>query len=297
MIYAVTVLGLRVEHVVCNLAMLILGWIGPRARRVAVGFLPFWLTAVAYDSQRLIHHLRAEIHVADLYQAEVAWFGVNGPSGLETLAEYFHSHTWVLLDLICGLAYIFYVIVPIAAFVWFLFRRPQRASLLAWAFLLVNLMGLVTYLVYPAAPPWYVQLHGLGPAQLDVAPSPAGTARFDALVGVPFFTSFYGRNPNVFGAMPSLHAAYPFLLFCVVAGLGWVHAVLAGLFALLVGFSAIYLQHHYVWDVLLGWLYAVLAYASVHRLGAWSRARLGSRVAAPVLLPGRRFEPVTQVAE
>ncbi len=35
--------------------------------------------------------------------------------------------------------------------------------------------GIATYLLYPAAPPWYVLRYGLGPAQLGVPPSAAGT--------------------------------------------------------------------------------------------------------------------------
>ena len=75
----------------------------------------------------------------------------------------------------------------------------------------------------PAEPPT-----GDGPADLAALPSPAGTARFDALLGIHYFASFYARNTNVFGAMPSLHASYPFSTFPVpgartpVSGLTWV---------------------------------------------------------------------------
>ena len=36
----------------------------------------------------------------------------------------------------------------------------------------------------------------------------AGLGRFDELLGCSIFNSIYGRNANVFAAVPSLHAAY-----------------------------------------------------------------------------------------
>ena len=80
-----------------------------------------------------------------------------------------------------------------------------------WAMLGLNLAGYVGYLVYPAAPPWYVDRYGLGPALLTAPPEAAGAARFDALLGVSWFAEYYGRSANVFGAIPSLHVGQTFL--------------------------------------------------------------------------------------
>ena len=44
--------------------------------------------------------------------------------------------------------------------------------------LLLNLLAYATYLIYPAAPPWYVAHYGLGPACLD---GPSGIWRGDPL--------------------------------------------------------------------------------------------------------------------
>jgi membrane-associated phospholipid phosphatase len=141
----------------------------------------------------------------------------------------------------------------------YFFRKHPRFEVMCWAFMLVNAMGVVTYLLYPAAPPWYVMQHGPGPADLAAAPSPAGTARFDALLGISYFANFYARNPNVFGAMPSLHAAYPVLVVWQVWGLGRAWRAGSIAFAALVAFSAIYLQHHYILDVVAGVIAALVA--------------------------------------
>jgi membrane-associated phospholipid phosphatase len=107
-----------------------------------------------------------------------------------------------------------------------------------------------------------------------VLPSAAGAARFDALVGWSYFQEFYARSRNVFGAMPSLHAAYPVVVLLAVWTVPrrWVRA-LAGAFAVLVAFAAVYLYHHYVLDVIAGVAVGILAYVVV----VWAKGKLEAR--------------------
>ncbi|HEX8907597.1 MAG TPA: phosphatase PAP2 family protein, partial [Anaeromyxobacteraceae bacterium] len=197
------------------------------------------------------------------------WFGVGG----RTLNEIFLDHHGVALDLACGFAYLVYVGEYLGlAIVAFLRGRLDAAATFARCFLLVNVMGFATYYIYPAAPPWYVTQYGLGPARMDVRPAAAAAQRFDALLGTHFFDQMYGRGVDVFGAYPSLHVAYPLigvLLAFRVAELRWARWP-AALFLLLMSLSAVYLQHHYVTDVVLGFAYALVALAAV---SAWERPR------------------------
>jgi hypothetical protein len=146
-----------------------------------------------------------------------------------------------------------------------LFRRDEAGRRLlarfGWTFLLMNIVGFATYYVYPAAPPWYVADYGLGPANLAARSSAAGAARWDAITGIPYFAGFYGRSADVFGAIPSLHVAYPLLTYLHGRELRkrWLDVASFGLF-LLVSFAAVYLNHHYVLDVLLGVLYTLVAW-------------------------------------
>jgi membrane-associated phospholipid phosphatase len=116
----------------------------------------------------------------------------------------------------------------------------------------VNLVGWSIWLVYPAAPPWYVDTYGLGPAIDGVAASTAGLARFDALLHLPLAASFYAKSANVFGAMPSLHVAYATLVAWVVFPLGGKLRWATIAFAVSMAFSAVYLRHHYILDVMAG---------------------------------------------
>ena len=262
--------GLRGDHVLIGL----LGFLdvyNEKSRLLLKLFLPFILTGVIFDSMRYFYWqgIAGRVHVVEPYLLERSWFGVGG----RTLNEIFLVHHWDALDLACGFAYLVYVGESLLlALLFFLRGRLDAASTLGRSFLLVNVMGFATYFVYPAAPPWYVTRYGLGPARMDVRPAAAAAQRFDALLGTHFFDQMYGRGVDVFGAYPSLHVAYPLiavLLTFRVAELRWARGPVV-LFFLLMCLSAVYLQHHYVIDVVLGIAYALAALAAV---SSWDRRR------------------------
>jgi membrane-associated phospholipid phosphatase len=194
-------------------------------------------------------------------------FGVGG----STLNEVFARHHWSVADVVAGLTYLAYVIEYLGLAMLLFFRgETRRAHTFARGFCVVSALGFITYVVYPAAPPWYVAAHGLGPAQLAAVPSAAAATRFDALLGTHVFANAYGHSVEVFGALPSLHVAYPALAMLTVRrtpSLRWAR-VPTTIYALLMCFSAIYLQHHYVIDVLLGVTYAAITALLVL---AWER--------------------------
>jgi membrane-associated phospholipid phosphatase len=262
--------GLRGDHVLIGL----LGFLdiyNERTRLFLRVFFPFILTGAVFDSMRYYYWqgIAGRVHVAEPYQLERAWFGVGG----RTLNEIFLDHHWPALDLAAGFAYVVYVaeylvLAGIAA----ARRRLDVAITLARCFLLVNVMGFATYFIYPAAPPWYVTQYGLGPARMHVQPTAAAASRFDALLGTHIFDEWYGRGVDVFGAIPSLHVAYPLIAAIIafrVRELRWARWP-ATLFFMLICLSAVYLQHHYVLDVVLGVAYALTALAAV---SAWERRR------------------------
>lgn len=262
--------GLHASNVAIG-ALCLLDAYNANTRRFLSVFWPFIATGALYDSLRfyLDAATAGRIHVAEPYLLDRAWFG----TGTHTLNEIFATHHWVIADLAAGFAYLIYVVeyLALAMLVYFA-GRVTRAHSFARGFLLVNAMGFVTYVLYPAAPPWYVAAHGLGPALIGSAPSPGAAARFDALLGTRVFDDLYSHSVDVFGAIPSLHAAYP-VMAAVLAfrtpELGWARWPAAG-FAALMCFSAVYLQHHYVIDVLLGLGYGTVAVIAVL---AWERRR------------------------
>jgi membrane-associated phospholipid phosphatase len=222
--------------------------------------------------------IEGRIHVAAPYLLERSWFGTGG----QTPNEWLDAHQAKALDLACGFAYLVFVAEYLAvAFLLFFRRRFDVLRTFALCFLVVNLLGFATYFIYPAAPPWYVSQYGFGPARLDVHSAAAAASRFDQLLGTHFFDGIYGRGIDVYGAYPSLHVAYPLLAAWAVfrvPQLRWARAPSVAFF-LLMCLSAVYLQHHYVVDVLLGVAYAIatfLALASLRTTWAQRKAARAS---------------------
>jgi membrane-associated phospholipid phosphatase len=83
-------------------------------------------------------------------------------------------------------------------------------------------------------------------------------------------------------AVPSLHAAYPVLVLLFFWGRArpWLRALLVA-YPLAMAFTLVYGGEHYVFDVVLGWVYAVAVFAAVN---AFERARSRSRAPAETAL-------------
>ena len=126
--------------------------------------------------------------------------------------EYFNLHTNTFLDFISGLFYITWMPFPlIFGFIAFFTGRKKLTFDFWLCFLIANLFGFMGYILFPAAPPWYYLEYG---AEIihNTAPSAAGLLRFDAIIGMPLYADMYSQGTNTFGAMPSMHAAFPMIL-------------------------------------------------------------------------------------
>lgn len=277
--------GLTPDHIIIGGAIIFLS-LGGRAAGVTLQFIfPIMLTGILYDSMRYYsHYIRGEIHVAFPYEFDKRFFGIPTGEGILTPNEWWQKHTHPAIDFITGFFYLCFIAIYIGISAFHSLALPLRTKDLVqqikaerigpyvtWAFFWVNMLGYSTYYWFPAAPPWYVADHGLGPAKLDTLASAAGAIRFDELLGTTFFTGMYGRAADVFGAIPSLHVAYPLLSVLFAFQLRSLR-IFSVFFYLIMCFSAVYLNHHYILDILWGSAYAVLIFAIVNLLSTRKRA-------------------------
>jgi hypothetical protein len=223
-------------------------------RRFILGFSIFIIFWVLFDSMKLFPNYRYNtVQIESLYHLEKSLFGIKSADGsIITPNEYWYAHQNTFLDILAGCFYLCWIPLPLA-FAGFLFYRDKEAFFqFALSFLIVNLVGFVVYYACPAAPPWYVQVHGFA-FNAHTPGNTAGLGRWDDYFHLHVFAGLYAKSSNVFAAMPSLHAAYPFivLLYGIRFRLGWVNIFFAGIMAG-IWFSAIYSSHHYVLDVLAG---------------------------------------------
>jgi membrane-associated phospholipid phosphatase len=280
--------GFRPDHVALGGLVLILYYGGRALDRLRVFAMPFLLTGILYDSQRFYaDYIRGPIHVTQPYSFDKRFFGIHLADGrVLTPNEWWQLHTNPLLDLITGFAYLVFFAAYVVQCGYFHFwigrngthelspaQAREKARRMGWTFLWLNLAGYSTYYWYAASPPWYVARYGLGPARTDVPASSAGCVRFDQLLGTHFFSEMYGRAADVHGAIPSLHVAYPFLALIFALQFKRLRAFSA-CFYLLMCFSAVYLNHHYILDILWGSSYAVILALGLERYFEWrARAR------------------------
>jgi hypothetical protein len=247
---------------------LVVSLCGPAARRWWTTALPFAILAAVYDLLGLLKVPVAAggVHIEGPYWFDKTLFGFEWQGvrlSLNELAARYHSD---VIDLVTGVAYLtyLYAVIGFALFVAVRDRSElgqRRTRALGWTFLGLNLAGFATYLLFPVAPPWYVARHGFGPVDVHTPASPAALVRWDHLVGIPYFAHLYANSSDVFGAMPSLHCAYPMLLFWHARELRWSRLTAAvAAFQALMCFSAIYLQHHYLSDALAGMTFATAGY-------------------------------------
>ncbi|MDR0892674.1 MAG: phosphatase PAP2 family protein [Mediterranea sp.] len=256
-------IGLRPEHLLMAVLYLALFFAGLPTRKLAVALLPFALFGISYDWMRVWPNYEVNpIDVSGLFHADKSLFGFMSGGVLVSPSEYFAVHHWAVADFFAGLFYLCWVPVPIAFGLWLYFKK-QRAVYLHFAlvFLLVNLLGFAGYYIHPAAPPWYALQYGFEPI-LNTPGNVAGLGRFDTLLGTTIFEGIYGRNANVFAAVPSLHASY-MVVTLIYAFKGKCRWYLRALFAVImvgIWLTAVYTCHHYVIDVLLGIACALLGW-------------------------------------
>lgn len=256
--------GFRPEHVLMFGLFLGLFFATEATRKLAVALIPFIIFGLSYDWMRVYpNYMVNPIDVKDLYDLEKLWFGININGEILIPNEYFALHYSSVMDFFAGIFYLTWVPVPIAFGIYLYFKKQRLIYLqFALVFLLVNLIGFAGYYIHPAAPPWYAMEYGFEPI-LNTPGNSAGLARFDELLGVSIFDSIYGRNSNVFAAVPSLHSAYMVVtLFYAIKNKSSM-GIKITLTILMCGiwFTAVYSYHHYIIDVLLGVLCALIGIA------------------------------------
>lgn len=227
--------------------------------RLALAFIPaiLWLLLFSFGVALIPSQSRPAINVSLLprldhfiFSDSYSWFVQNPPNHF--------------LDLLAAFPY---TIHPILPFLFILATLPyaSRRSLLprfVFAFGVMNLSAVLTHLLFPTAPPWYFLKHGFEPADYAMKGDPGVLARVDQILNIQMFHKMYKDGGKVvFGAWPSLHAAWPYLIARFRPGFSQKVQYVLWAYMLLVWWAAVYLQHHFALDILGGILYAEMAYS------------------------------------
>jgi len=262
-------------------------------RRLIKDWLPIIVVLLAYDLLRGIAdgNLFA-VHWEPPIQAdEVLGLGQVPPVRLQdALYTPGHLHFWDYAAFSFWFSH-FFATVLVGVAIWL--YRYQWFHRFAACVVVLAAMGLVTYVLFPAAPPWLAgqndylpDVYRINHAVVNQLPVPKAGAMFQQ--GTAW--------ANDVAAVPSLHAAYTMLICLFLwprVNRGW--RPLLSAYPIGMGISLIYLGEHYLVDILLGWAYAAGAIYLVN----WGFERWGKRAAKPAAnpavkmpaKPGRPVEP------
>jgi hypothetical protein len=245
------------------------GWL----RSVVLEWLPFLAILWAYDLLRgQADGLLFRTHVLPQLRADE--FLGAGVAPTVRLQQWLwdgatHVHWY---DYFAWLVYVSYFLgtYVLAGFLWWFNRSMFRRYVVTVSIL--AMMGFATYALFPAAPPWMASELGF----LEPTTRTIGVIWDHIPIGN--FNTLYEKGANYsneVAAVPSLHGAYTLLISLTLWPLvkRWWGRVLLALYPVAMLYALVYTAEHYVVDILLGWLYCVVAYLAVN----WGARRLAER--------------------
>jgi membrane-associated phospholipid phosphatase len=238
-------------------------------RGVVVDWLPLMAVLLCYDLSRPVREwMGTSPHVLPQLDADRWAFGELPTTWLQrALYDPGVAHWYDYLTFVVYLSH-FFVTLAVLAVLWKVSypRFRQYRTLVV----VLATAGFVTYVLFPAVPPWLAAWDG------HIEPVPRTLASMWGAVGIePAHALFENRGEfyNQEAAIPSLHAAYPMLLLLFFWGAGRWARIGLGAYVLAMGFALVYTGEHYVSDLVIGWLYAGGVFAGVNAVRALRRQR------------------------
>ncbi len=237
--------------------LLVLGGLAfGQALEVLKRFTPFVVLLLVYESFRgVASTLNTHVNYDFMINADKFLFLGHLPTVLLQNLLWHGRVQWY--DFIFYGAYTFHFVLPfaLAVLVWKI--KPKKYWRLITTYIVVSFAGFLTYLAFPAAPPWLASEKGI------ISPPIAHvSSAVWAAFGIHDFPSVYNKiAPNQVAAMPSLHAAYSVLF--VIFVMCWFKTkwrYLAWIYPALIWLGTAYMGEHYVIDILVGIIYAVIGY-------------------------------------
>lgn len=253
-------IGVRIEHIIILPLILIMYFYSSTTNKFFWCLMGILLFVMAFDVCGVYpNHFFRDVHVQDLFQHELDLFGVSYEGNILTPHQYLQHYQYPILDFFSGFFYLMWMPAPLAFCTYLFFKNRPLSVRYTYCFLTTCTLGMIVYYIYPAAPPWYVDEYGFT-EMYNIPGSAAGLVRFDDLFGTNIFSGIYTQNNNVFAAIPSLHSAYPIIsLYYAVKSKNKMIILFMSFQMIWTWFGAVYTSHHYVIDVILGILCAILA--------------------------------------
>lgn len=226
-----------------------------RTKQFLQDWIPVLLLLFGYEYLRgIVPFLTKNVNIWPMIRGDELLFGYLPTIKLQ--ATLFDGITLHWYDYVAVTLYISHFVIPmVIAFIFWMYDRKIFKDFTA-AFLVLSYLAFFTFIIFPAMPPWMASNQGYIPPLKKIMDQVM--ASFAHPIDVPSVYRFFGAN--LVAAVPSLHAAYPWLIFIYIfKKFRWL-SVLAIPYVAGVWFAVVYLGEHYVVDVIAGFVYASAAY-------------------------------------
>lgn len=250
-----------------------------RANAFLFDWGPFMVLFFGYEFMRgMVPYVSKNVHIWPMIHADQWLFGTIPTVFLQ---QHFYTPTHLhWYDYFLVILYICHFVTPML--VGFLFWLRDRAFFRKYALglLLLSYTSFITFAIYPAMPPWMASGYGYLPPLQEVT----GHVMSHFLPGPTSVPTIYSvMSPNPVAAMPSLHAAFPLLIYLFLVKKFGKWGLLFLPYVLGVWVAVLYLGEHYFVDVMAGAIYAVVAFALVeHAAGLFALGKT-------LMVRGHRF--------
>ena len=222
--------------------------------RVLRDWLPVVLVLILYDLTRgaaedllgISAHVRPQL-VAD------QWLGLGEVPTVRLQAWLYRSGPVQWWEVPVTLTYISHFFVPFIVAAVFWLRDRERYWQYIRRFVSLSFLAAVTFVLFPAVPPWLASRAG----ELDplARTAPRGWSKLNLEVAQDL-VELGQRTANVVAAIPSLHAGYTALVaWALWPKVGRVGRALRVTYVLGMAFVLVLTAEHYLIDILIGWAY------------------------------------------
>jgi membrane-associated phospholipid phosphatase len=227
-----------------------------KGKKFIKDWVPFVLLILAYEAMRgFADKIGSNVHYLEMIRADEFMFGVVPNIYLQHMFYVLGHVMWY--DVLATAIYMFHFSAPLVlVYIFWCEGNEKLFKHISATIVLTSYAGLVFFLLFPAAPPWLAAEKGYLPAVSKVLQSVMDIWNVRVL-----WTLYVLINPNPVASMPSLHAAYPWIVFLYVRR-RWKTNLLI-IFPIAMALSLVYLGEHYVIDILAGFLLATLVYLFV----------------------------------
>jgi len=233
-----------------------------RGKKFLSSWAPFILLFLGYEALRGINpeHTKIAVNITNIIDLEKALFRSIPTIWLQKII--FNPHNLKSYDFYFSIIYMSHFV----AFLSFAFALWWKKNILFQQFtftiLLLSYLAFITFIFFPVMPPWMASEQGYLPHiyRIMYLTTPIYT---QPGLNVPTIYSVFSSNN--YAAIPSLHSAYPFviLLFSILTKRK-ILILTSLIYTLSVWFAVVYLGEHYVIDVIIGVIYALVSFKVIH---------------------------------